>query len=373
MRIGFVDGLSSKKGDPKDKYDKFKGLATGTLYNSLVKNGHRVFVYSSLSKPEKDVDLFHIHNIGYASIYLAFLKRKPLIFTSHNGLITCNYKSLKVIFSKMLTSIVLNRADLAIALCEQENKVFQEEFGISPDKIKIIHNGINTSIYAEPRTNTNLNDKKIKLLCVAHLEKYKGIEYLLRALNQAKCECHNEIELIIVSFSQSRIKELQKLCMHLSLTDNVRFLSSLSTNDLIDLYYWCDIYLHPSLAEDLPTAIIEAMVCGKPVIATDVGGIPEQVTSETGILVKPRDIIGLAKAIKTLSSDPRLRETMGQQGKERVLSDFNEDVMYKKHLEVYRDVLKRNVKNQSNDVIYILYKTAFNILYHVLKMKSLIK
>lgn len=371
MKVCLIDCLPSKTDDLKEIYRKYTSLPTGMLFRILSEHGHEVHVCPSLIKSFVDADVFHAHNLGYASLYLALIKKRPLVFTSHNGLITCRYKSLKTTLARLLIGKVLKNADMVIALCERESRMFQEEYHISPEKIRIIHNGIDIDYYLKSDDAIISDNENIKLLCVAHLEAYKGIEYLIRALKIAKEE-HGSIELVIVSIGQSRLKQHQELVRSLSLVNNVHFLKSLSSDGLKKLYYLCDIYIQPSLAEDLPTVITEAMACGKPVIATDVGGIPEQVTKETGILVAPKDIAGLADAIKLLSGNPRLREKMGKQGKDRAVSYFNKDVMYEKHIEVYKELLTHYAGANDDSFSRYFKEISMEILYSLLRIKELI-
>ena len=83
------------------------------------------------------------------------------------------------------------------------------------------------------------------------------------------------------------------------------------------------MFVLPSLAEGTPNAVIEAMAAGLPVITTEVGGLPDLVTPETGILVPPGDATALAAAMRRLASDPALRASMGRAARERYLGLFS--------------------------------------------------
>ena len=88
-----------------------------------------------------------------------------------------------------------------------------------------------------------------------------------------------------------------------------------------------DVFMLPSLAEGTPNSIIEAMAHGLPVIASDVGGIPDLLTAETGILVPPGDAAALAGAMRRLASDPDLRAAMGRAARERYLKLCSPDAV----------------------------------------------
>ncbi|HEU4927002.1 MAG TPA: glycosyltransferase family 4 protein [Vicinamibacterales bacterium] len=107
-------------------------------------------------------------------------------------------------------------------------------------------------------------------------------------------------------------------------------------SDILSLHKAFDIFVMSSVTEGLGTSILDAMACGKPVVGTTAGGIPEVVADgETGLLVPPRDPRALADAITRLLSDRALRERMGAAGVARVRERFSAEIMVKKTLEVY--------------------------------------
>lgn len=103
-----------------------------------------------------------------------------------------------------------------------------------------------------------------------------------------------------------------------------------------------DVFVLPSLTEGTPNGIIEAMAYGLPVIATTVGGIPDLVVEETGILVPPDDAAALAQAMKRLAQDPQLREQMGRAARTRYEELFNPDLVLPLMLDTYRRVAAGN-------------------------------
>lgn len=120
------------------------------------------------------------------------------------------------------------------------------------------------------------------------------------------------------------------------------FTDFLSREELRALYRRCDIFAFPSRADTLPLVILEAMVSGKPVVSTRIGGIPFEVTADTGILVEPGRPVALANALDNLVSAPDLRERMGNAGRERALSIFNWETSAARAIEIYQEVV--NVK-----------------------------
>jgi glycosyltransferase involved in cell wall biosynthesis len=103
-----------------------------------------------------------------------------------------------------------------------------------------------------------------------------------------------------------------------------------------------DIFVLPSLTEGTPNGIIEAMAYGLPVIATTVGGIPDLVVNETGMLVPPGDAEAVAQAMELLAGNPRLREQMGRAARKRYEKLFNPELVLPLMLDTYRRVAARN-------------------------------
>jgi glycosyltransferase involved in cell wall biosynthesis len=106
-----------------------------------------------------------------------------------------------------------------------------------------------------------------------------------------------------------------------------------------------DVFVLPSRTEGTPNCIVEAMAHGLPIIASAVGGIPDIVTAETGILVSPGDAAALSDAICRLAGDPSLRTQMGRNGLERYKKLFSPGVVMPMMLNTYKRVAKRNGSN----------------------------
>jgi glycosyltransferase involved in cell wall biosynthesis len=101
-----------------------------------------------------------------------------------------------------------------------------------------------------------------------------------------------------------------------------------------------DVFVMPSFTEGTPNSIVEAMACGKPIIASEVGGIPDMLGDVSGILVPPGDMKALAEAMLCLAQNPELRRTMGAAAKERYQQLFSPKVVVPLMVETYRRVTR---------------------------------
>jgi glycosyltransferase involved in cell wall biosynthesis len=109
--------------------------------------------------------------------------------------------------------------------------------------------------------------------------------------------------------------------------------------DVPDLLAASDLVAHPARADALPTALIEALAAGRPVVAAAVGGIPEIVTPEAGRLVPPGDVVGLAAEIVRLAADGEARRRLGAGGRARFEREFEAGTWTRKLRRCYDDVL----------------------------------
>jgi glycosyltransferase involved in cell wall biosynthesis len=113
-------------------------------------------------------------------------------------------------------------------------------------------------------------------------------------------------------------------------------------HDVARLLAYAHVFVLPSRSEGHPVSVLEAMAAGVPVVASRVGGIPEQVADgETGLLVEPGDVDGLAAALRRLAADPALRRRLGEAGRARAEEAFDLPAFRRAHLEVYSRELAR--------------------------------
>jgi glycosyltransferase involved in cell wall biosynthesis len=205
----------------------------------------------------------------------------------------------------------------------------------------IAYNGLDSSDF-QP-----LPDRRSEVptvLFVGGLEPRKGLEDLIRAMELVASGVPSA-RLIVVAKAGFRGTDqwsgYESLAHRLGLTNRIDFHESIDQGTLLGLYSDCDVLALPSRNEGWGLALMEAMACGKPVVATRVGGIPELVENGTeGILVEAGDVKGIADSITRLLHDPALRSRMGRAGMRRV-KEFSWDSTAKVVLREYERVLQR--------------------------------
>lgn len=173
------------------------------------------------------------------------------------------------------------------------------ELGVPAERLMVMRNGVDLQRFrlGDPQT-TRLTlrwPERPTLLCVGNLVENKGQHIAIEALTQLK-----EFELVIAGEGPER-KTLERLARALGVANRVRFLGQLKQADLASCYAAADVLLLPSSREGWPNVLLEAMACGTPVVATDVGGISEIVTTDAvGRLMPERSPIALVTAVRGL-------------------------------------------------------------------------
>jgi phosphatidylinositol alpha-mannosyltransferase len=185
-----------------------------------------------------------------------------------------------------------------------------------PGEYCIIPNGIDTEHFCPngPRRE-EFADGKTNILFVGRLERRKGLAYLLNACATIK-RSSPKFRLIVVGPGTVLRLRYKKLVEEMSLTDNVVFTGFISSAELPSYYRSADIFCAPATGgESFGIVLLEAMACGKPVVATNIQGYASVLADgEEGLLVPPRDEKSLAKALLSLLHNKSLRLSMGGKG-----------------------------------------------------------
>ena len=238
-----------------------------------------------------DVIHAHVYSAGVPAVLIGKRYGLPVIVTEH---FTGFPRGLIRGLEKLKAKFAFERADLVCPVSESLRRSI-ESYGIRA-RFQVVPNVVDTSLFhpGEDKDRVRKDNKK-RLLLVALLDPKKGVPYLLEALARLK-EKRNDFVLDIVGDGPNRA-EYEELTRKLGLQDIVRFHGLKSKQEVAEFMRKADVFVLPSEWENLPCVIIEAMASGLPVVATNVGGIPEMVSNEVGLLVPPRDSEKLMQAL----------------------------------------------------------------------------
>ncbi len=275
-------------------------------------------VYEVIKEIKPDIIDFHYRwapNYSYAIDKLNFSK----VFTFHNDFGEgVGIERVASFVNDAVFKIFLKKFDRIICISNYIKKRLMK-YGIEEDKLAVIYNGIDT--------NGEWHEKEDYMLFVGRLVKTKGIDFLIKALKIA-----GEIEVRIAG-KGPMMKKWKRMAARYKV--NVKFLGWVDEKEKTKLMKKSRAFILPSRYESFGIVLLEAMKHGCPVIARNVGGVPE-VVGNAGILVD--SVEEMASAIKRLHSDYELVKKLGKAGLERV-KKFSWDDIARKTMGVYEEVV----------------------------------
>lgn len=221
------------------------------------------------------------------------------------------------------------------------------ERGIREGKVTTIYNGIDFSKFDsidrvearnKIRREFGLDDSTFMVGTVARLQRVKGVGCLIEAAKHI-VESVSDARFLIVGDGPQKA-ELEHKVKQLDLSS--RFIFAGTRGDVPAILSALDLFVLPSLSEALGIAVIEALLMRVPVVATNVGGVPEIVKSgETGLLVPPKDPIRLGEAIAYMHSNRDGAIAMARAGERRVREMFEINRLARKQAELYEELLAK--------------------------------
>ncbi|RME36372.1 MAG: glycosyltransferase family 1 protein [Thermoflexia bacterium] len=302
----------------------------------------------------RSFDIVHLHYpfiFGAEMVWLACSTRRvPYVLTRHNDLIGNGmrkhlfdaYMALMapVVFAGACQWLVVSR-DHAVS-CRLAS-FFRRRWA---DVVEI-PNGVDTDLFRPDvdgmpvRQHLGIPEPARVLLFVGALDRahhFKGADYLLRAFARLQGP---EVWLVLVGDGDLR-PSLSALVAQLGIGERVRFVGTVPHRELPPFYAASDLVVLPSFPpESFGMVLIEAMACGRPVLAHDIPGVRTVVsTGKDGLLARPGDMDDLVEKMRALLDDPRRRSEMGGQGRAKVEERYAWPRIILRLLEVYEEVLR---------------------------------
>ena len=280
-------------------------------------------------------DLVHAHI--YASVAAAAIATLgmdvPLVITEHTEASWQTWRA------RWVSRWVYRRVERIIAVSTPIRRRLIERDSVHPDLITIVPNAVVSS--SVPHTDASLPAElreRPLVGVVARLQPEKGVASFLKAAARVALR-FPEANFVVAGDGPLR-RELVAMVESLNLKKRVHFLGFRS--DASALMRSLDVLAVPSLTEGSPLVTLEAMAAGVPVVASAVGGIPDQIRHDKeGLLVPPGDTGALGDALLALLRDPARARRLGEAGRRRAASTFSHATMVRQIEDVYRGVLGR--------------------------------
>jgi sugar transferase (PEP-CTERM/EpsH1 system associated) len=335
-------------------YDTLGSLAqafNGSINIHYLKRKHGIdysypFKLANLLKKER-IQILHLHNstaFFYGVIAGKVAGVPAIVYTEHARDV---FPNVRVKIADKILSLFTDKV-IVVADFLKKNLVRYERF--NPSKIMTIYNGIDEARFrlkkepAEIKRELGIPAFNRIIGIVARLDPIKNHKSLITAMHTVIKEFPSTA-LLIIGDGPLR-DELVSFVRERRLEEHIKFLGI--RNDVPRLLSVLDIFVLCSVSEGLPLTLLEAMAAGKPIIATNVGGIPEVVDhNSNGLLIPPDDTEALSDAIVELLRDREKAGKLGMMAKRKFESNFSLSTMVKKYEEVYDSLLPNVLKGGS--------------------------
>lgn len=301
-----------------------------------------------LKKNKPSIVHTHTSKAGLLGRFAAKLAQTPIVVHTPHGHVFFGYfgpfKTKVFIILEKLASLITDRI---VALSEREKQDYTKFKIAHEDKFVVIHSGVELDRFKELTSSEKQYFKKklgipensLIVGTVGRLEPVKGPEFLIKA---AKFIISKYPNTFFIFAGEGYLREnLEEQALKLGLENNLIFLGwRADVTKVISIY---DVFALPSLNEGMGRVLVEAMALGKPIVASNIGGITDLVAhGKNGFLVPTKNPKELAKYIQILLGDTEKRGKMGLAGKEMALN-FSDEIMVESISNMYNELI--NEKN----------------------------
>jgi glycosyltransferase involved in cell wall biosynthesis len=328
------------------KYEELEGIKVHRIYLPKIRILGRLFyaifeiiTLLSLLKRE-NIEVIHSHSLIPDDFAAMFVRNRKVIITEHSSRFLRSVETRK---KTRLYRLLLNHADRITGPSQELVDAFIT-IGVNKEKTSFIPNGVDIHEFnplikgKEIKSKYNIKSNERVILCPRRLVPKNGVSYLIMALPNIITRFRN-IKCLIVG-DGTELNNLKKASSRLNIEEKVIFTHRIPNYEMPKYYAASDIVVLPSLKEATSIAGLEAMASGKPLVGTDVGGIPYIIEpNKTGILVPSRDSQRISNAVIELLNDDQKRISMGINARKKAVNEFSWKIVAKRFQKIYT---KRN-------------------------------
>ncbi len=252
----------------------------------------------------------------------------------------------KKYFLRLIPRLVANQATQIVAVSEFTKKSLLAEYGISPEKIEVIYEGVNFDWYQKTYSSeekkavfSSYNLRRPYILFVGTIQPRKNLERLVAAFSQLKHRfgaASAKLSLVLAGKQGWLADDIYAAPQEYNVADSVKFLGRVPDKDLPLLYQQAECLAFPSLFEGFGLPVLEAMAAGTPVVTSNVSSLPE-VGGDAAFYVEPRDIESIATGLGEVLLNTDLRKSLVERGLRRV-HEFSWENTARRLIEVFRGV-----------------------------------
>ena len=284
------------------------------LFSNIIKYSFFTIGIFRLIMKIKSYDLLNPHGVmpsGFVSVLIKRFFNIPVAIHIHGGDLNL-YKSSNMIYKKIYDHTISN-SDIVIVNSNNIKRKLLELTNITPKNLAVISPGIDYKKFyrmdfgkiTEHKKTFGIHDDKTVLLFAGNAIERKGLDILVKALNLLTNKELERIFLIICSEGPEINKNRTNLDDMIGLKDSVVFLKKVDQPTLNILYNIATVFIFPSREEPLGLVGLESIACGTPVVGSNIGGIPEYINKNNGLLFDPNEPKELASIVSTILSDQK--------------------------------------------------------------------
>ncbi len=287
-----------------------------------------------------------VHTHGWATLLAGFiaarLARVPVIINGEHGVLYHQSRLQRLMQWALFKAVTQN-----LSVCDDLAKQISQRFGVNKNLFKVIVNGVDTQKFApkaqvrqQQRQRLGMDEATVLIGSVGRLVAIKNYPLLLHALANVLRAGFNA-RLLLVGDGVER-PALEQLAAQLQISEQVIFAGQQQA--IADYLQAMDIFVLPSFSEGLSNTLLEAMACGVPVLASDVGGNPEIVNEQTGALFPSDDVMVLTSKLIEWISLSAQRQQLARSAREYCLTQHSISAMVRAYEQVYLDLTVGNAR-----------------------------
>jgi glycosyltransferase involved in cell wall biosynthesis len=294
---------------------------------------------------KEDFDIIHTHlptpwSADWSAIN-AKIKNRPLILTYHNDIVGNGFADyIAKFYNATMLKLLLRKANVII-ITHTGYYDYSPFLNRYKDKIDVIPIGVDIERFKPSKTEKG-GHVLFFLSVLDKFHRYKGLDYLLKALTIVKEEI-SDVKLVVGGDGELS-GYYKRMADSLDLKANVEFIGFVSTAEIVDCYNNCNAFVLPSISaqqEGFGMVLLEAMACGKPVVATDIVGIAKETKERNaGKIVMPKAVKELSNAIIEVLQDKKVANEMGINGRRLVEERYSWEKIAKLINGIYKEVEK---------------------------------
>jgi glycosyltransferase involved in cell wall biosynthesis len=292
-------------------------------------------LFLDLLRTKNDFDVIHAHSHLFSSTNFCALSRRlgsaPLVVTDHGLHSQRVPRWLQTAYTSTIAKWTLNSADCVVCYSAHEREALVS-LGINPERVAVIHNGINTDLFKPGERGEGTN----RVLWIGRFNPGKAVIDLVEGF-RLLVKDHPTLKLVMIGRGSQK-EVIENRIRKLGIAGMVTIRDFVPNTDLPGIYQASDVFVLPSVTEGLPRTVLEAMSCSVPVVCTALPSLVEAV-GRGGILTPPHNPRALADSISAIISDKSFSRKMGECGRDIVTKNYSWEDTVKKTTHLYEELI----------------------------------